>query len=90
MFEEEAMRKLYETQEQTKRLRKMWRGVGMRIEEAAPFTILAIQALLPEFGDTPRSDLVSVGDVLCSVNAVDTLCICLCRCLDTRSMLPYP
>jgi hypothetical protein len=56
----------------------MWRGVGMRIEEAAPFTILAIQALLPEFGDTPRSDLVSVGDILCSVNAVCSNVLLLC------------
>jgi hypothetical protein len=38
----------------------------MRIEENAPFTILAVQALMPELGNTPRTDLVSVGDVLCT------------------------
>lgn len=71
-LEKEAERKVMETQESTRRLRQMWRGVGMRIEETAPFTILAVQGLMPEFGDTPRDDLVSVGDVLCTVNAVET------------------
>lgn len=72
MLEKEAERKVIETQESTRRLRQMWRGVGMRIEETAPFTVLAVQGLMPEFGDTPRDDLVSVGDVLCTVNAVET------------------
>ena len=70
--EEEAKRKLSEAQASNARMKEMWRGVGMRIEETAPFTILAIQALMPEAGGEARSDLVAVGDVLCTVNAVET------------------
>uniref|UniRef100_A0A7S0HPI7 PDZ domain-containing protein n=1 Tax=Hanusia phi TaxID=3032 RepID=A0A7S0HPI7_9CRYP len=68
----EAEKRLREVQSASFALRKSWKGVGMRIEEHFPFSVLYIQALLSADDGRVRTDLVKLGDSLCAVNEVET------------------
>uniref|UniRef100_A0A7S4NQW3 PDZ domain-containing protein n=1 Tax=Guillardia theta TaxID=55529 RepID=A0A7S4NQW3_GUITH len=68
----EAERRLREVQSASVALRRSWKGVGMRIEEHFPFSVLYIQALVSADDGRLRTDLVKLGDSLCAVNEVET------------------
>eukprot|EP00293_Proteomonas_sulcata_P006302 CAMPEP_0184329014 /NCGR_PEP_ID=MMETSP1049-20130417/143925_1 /TAXON_ID=77928 /ORGANISM="Proteomonas sulcata, Strain CCMP704" /LENGTH=193 /DNA_ID=CAMNT_0026651355 /DNA_START=107 /DNA_END=688 /DNA_ORIENTATION=- len=81
---EEAARRVEEQQSANQKIRDGWKGVGMRIAEAAPFTVLYVQKLV-QMDENPTD--VCIGDVLCAINGVETKMLAL---TEVRSLILGP